>query len=136
MQNVIWWALCRTLVTILVRSNTFGENIKDPTDGSREKLAETSANFISVDSVVASVTDGRARRSIEKYMKRCCQKFGEEYKDANVIEGEEVLTLRPGGGGTHKVFRRHGQDSPKMVIDGCELSGVVSSAVQLENRMD
>ena len=38
-------------------------------------------------------------------MKRCCQKFGEECKDAMVIEGEEVLTLRPEERGTHKVFR-------------------------------
>ena len=65
-MNGWWCGACRmscdgrsrTLVTNLVRSNTFGENIKDPTEGSREKLAETSANFISVDSVVASVTMG------------------------------------------------------------------------------
>ena len=48
-------------------------------------------------------------------------KYSDEYKDAKVMEGEEVLTLRPEERGTQKTVCKHRQDSQRKMgaaVDG------------------
>ena len=69
----------------------------------QRKLAEASANFISVDNVRALVTMSELERYKEVHG-IFLPKFDREYTEACVIEGEEVLTIRPEERGTQKLF--------------------------------
>ena len=86
------------LVTHLVKANKFVVKVKGFTEGSREKLAEAPATFVSVDT--ASVTMGELGHC--KGAHEVVPKLSKEFKDVDVNEGEEVLTLHPEERGTHK----------------------------------
>ena len=77
-----------------MKANKFGVQVKGLTEGSREKLAEALATFVSVDNAKALVTVGKLgqHKAIREVV---ILKFSEEYQDAMVMEGDEVLTLRP-----------------------------------------
>ena len=67
------------------------------------RLAEELATFISVEHARALVTAGELGRYREVH-DIVLPEFDKEYPEACVIEGEEVLTLRPEERGTQKLF--------------------------------
>ena len=88
------------LVTNLVKENNFGVEVKGSAESSMGKLAKKSAGkLLSVDNVRALVTVGELERCKEVY-EIVFPKFDKEHTEACVIEGEEVLTLRPEDRGT------------------------------------
>ena len=71
------------LVTHLVNGNKFGVKAKGLTEGSREKLAEALATFISLDNARALVTMGDLGQYQEVH-EVVLPKFSEEYQDTMV----------------------------------------------------
>ena len=69
----------------------------------QQKLAEAPTATTSGDSVGALVTMGELGRYKEVH-EIVFPEFDTEYAEACVIEGEEVLTLRPEERGTQKLF--------------------------------
>ena len=74
------------------KGNKFGVEVKGLTERRKERLAEALATFISVDKAGASVAMGEMAQ------------LKEVYKHAEVIDVEEVMTLRPDEQGTAKLM--------------------------------
>ena len=63
------------LVSILMKGNKLGVEMKGLAESSKERLAEALATFISVDTAGALVAMGELARSTEKYIKLLCVVF-------------------------------------------------------------
>ena len=78
--------------------------MKGPAQSNKEELAETLATFIAVDDSRTLVTMGALARFKEVHQV-VFSKFNKEvFEHAEVIEGEEVMTLRPEEQRTQKLF--------------------------------
>ena len=66
--------------------------VKDLSEGSREKLAEASATIISVTNTLVTMVELGQYKEVHQVV---LPNISEEYKDAMVIEEEEVPTLSP-----------------------------------------
>ena len=80
------------LVTNFVNGKKLGVKAQGFTEGSREKLAEAPATFISVDNTRALDTMGELGH-FKVVRKVVLPKLSKEFADGCAVEGEEVLEI-------------------------------------------
>ena len=100
------------LIVSLAKTNSLGVEVKRLTDSSKEKLAEARTTFISVDKVRTLVKMGELVRYKEAH-EMVFRTFDKKYTEAYVIEGEEVLTVRPEENEDTEILCKHTDKTPR-----------------------